>query len=217
MMSRRTTRGRTAWVAGALVLAAIGAGARSASAQDTTVPTPGPPTSGPLKLERIENQWVAAPDVKVTDIDGDAGVLAGVYGGWVLDRTIMFGGAGYWLTNGSNASELAYGGVLVEWMLMKHDAPIRFGVKTLVGGGTATLGSELQAFGRQGLRTTLPRRVLVRDDFALAEPAATLRVHVLRNVGVTVGVGYRFTSAADILQDRLNGVTGSVAVQIGGW
>ncbi len=148
-------------------------------------------------------------------------MLTGVYGGWLLDRTLLFGAAGYWLTNGSSANELAYGGAVVEWMLFRHDAPIRFGVKALVDGGSTTQSVDDIAFGRSvqrlGSRVPLTRRALVHDDFALAEPAATLRVHVLRNIGVTVGVGYRFTSAAEILQDRLNGVTGSVAVQIGGW
>ncbi len=62
MIDRRTRRGATAWMAGALVVAAIGASASAASAQEAGAQT----MAGPLKIERIENQWLAAPDVKVT-------------------------------------------------------------------------------------------------------------------------------------------------------
>src|SRR6266851_7252404 len=78
----------------------------AAAAQDVATP-------GPLVLQRMDNQFVAAPDFKVSDVDNKAGTLAGGYAGWIIDRTLLFGGAGYWLTNGSESAKLAYGGVLV--------------------------------------------------------------------------------------------------------
>jgi hypothetical protein len=100
------------------------------------------PTNGPLVLERIHDGWVLAPDFKVTDFDNRAGELAGAYGGRLIDRTILIGGAGYWLANDDRDFKLAYGGFLVGWQSAEHRR-IRFGGRGLVGAGQATLGFDV--------------------------------------------------------------------------
>src|SRR5207249_1219498 len=98
-------------------------------------------------------------------------------------------------------------------------------VKGLVGAGTARLGTDVDLsvpFARFGSpdrgpvagSTALRRRLVVRDDFVVAEPEAALRVQLLRHLGLNVGIGYRFTGATRGLADRLNGVTGSLALEI---
>jgi hypothetical protein len=212
MMSTRCPR----ILAGLLLCAAPVVIPGVASAQNA------PATPGPLIVERIQNSFVAAPDVKVTDVDGQTGTLAGGYAGWVIDRTLLIGGAGYWLTNPSDGTEFGYGGLVVEWTMGPRNAAIRFGAKGLVGVGTATLGADLPFARFGGGRdargsTVINRRILVRDEFLVAEPQATLRWHLMRHLGLNVGAGYRFTGASRGLDERLNGVTGSLALQIGGW
>src|SRR5260221_9863467 len=107
---------------------------------------------GPMKIERVENGFAITPEFKVTDVDKSHARLAGASGGWVFDRTIVVGGAGYWLTNNSSAFKMAYGGAVVEW-LVNVDAPIGFSVRTLVGGGRATLANsstEILPFDHDG-------------------------------------------------------------------
>ena len=194
--------------------------------------TPAPPSSGPLVLERIENRFIVAPDFKVTDIDGDAGGLAGGYAGWLADDTLLVGGAAYWLANGPNDAELAYGGLLVGWNTPAEHR-IQFGARGLVGFGRGRLGSDITTFARFGSRAgrTLPGpipgfrdtripiveprtvRVLAQDDFFVFEPQLTVLTKLTNHIAVSLGAGYRLTAYTDFLDDRLRGVTGSVGVQ----
>ncbi len=51
----------------------------------------GPRSDGPMSIQRIESGFIVAPDFKVTEFDHDTSVLAGVYGGWLEDKTFFAG------------------------------------------------------------------------------------------------------------------------------
>ena len=174
----------------------------------------------PLVLERIHSPFVVAPDYRIADVDGDTGQLAGAYAGRLLDGTLFVGGGFYWLVNGDRGEEMRYGGLMLGWS-MPAGRMIHFGARGLVGFGTATLGTELDARG--GSSRSRDRfspgpvqtvRFLARDDFFVFEPQVNASVQVIRHVGVEVGGGYRVSAATDALDDRLNGVSGSLAVQL---
>ena len=59
-------------------------------------------------------------------------------------------------------------------------------------------------------------RDVVDDDFLIAEPQAQMSVNLTKGQRIVFGVGYRATAYANALQDSLNGVSGTVAFQIGG-
>ena len=207
-----------------------------AQAQNTPAPT-----NGPLVLERIHDSWVLAPDFKVTDFDDRTGQLAGAYGGRLIDGTLLIGGAGYWLANEDRDFRLAYGGLVVGWQSPEYGR-IRFGGRGLVGAGRATLGVDVGVLrggpvptvvGRTDIRfgvtrpgtqapipataltQTLRARVLGRDDFLVLEPQANVTARLTGSLGISCGVGYRATSQADVLRDRLNGPTANLAIQLG--
>jgi len=175
-------------------------------------------TQGPLVLERIESPFVVAPDYKITDLDGSTGQLAGAYGGRLFDKTLFVGGGYYWLVDGSGGEEMRYGGLILGWSIPAGGA-VRLSARGLVGFGTATLETGvLTAVPRPHDRfTTLPgqsARVLLRDDFFVFEPQLNAALRVVPHVGVELGGGYRIHGATDALEDRLNGVSGNVAVQL---
>jgi hypothetical protein len=176
-------------------------------------------SQGPLILERIHSPFVVAPDFKITDLDGDTGQLAGAYGGRLLENTLFIGGGYYWLVNGNHGEELRYGGLMLGWSMPAGTA-IRFGARGLVGFGTATLGTDVALQGDPRVHDRFRRlpgqtvRFLARDDFFVFEPQMNATVRVIPHVGVEIGGGYRVTGETDALEDRLNGVTGSVAVQL---
>ena len=62
---------------------------------------------------------------------------------------------------------------------------------------------------------TFRTRVIARDDFLVFEPQANISARITKAIGVSCGIGYRETAQADILRDRLNGPTASLAVQFG--
>ena len=205
-----------------------------ASAAHAQNPPTAAPSTGPLILERIHDAWVIAPDFKVTDVDGRTGELAGVYGGRLIDNTLLIGGAAYWLTNDARDFGMSYGGLIVGWQ-SREFGRIRFGGRGLAGIGSATLGFDAAALPlRDGIRfgVTDPRvqapvrtapatqpvravRFIGRDDFFVVEPQANISARITDSIGVSCGVGYRETAFADVLRDRVNGPTANLAIQFG--
>lgn len=176
--------------------------------------------SGPMVVERVRNGFTAAPVVRFGQVDDQTRALAGGEAGWVIDQRLMIGGAGYGLVNGGRDEVIAYGGLVVEWQVLPPSSPIRFGVKTLIGGGTATLPADLAALrgGRQVRPGIFPApRVFVRDDYAVVEPELILTIRLSSLIHVSAGAAWRHTGSAGLLEDRLNGPTASLAVRFGGW
>ena len=210
----------------------------ASSAWAQSAQNPPAPTNGPLVLERIHDPWVLAPDFKITDLDDRTGELPGVYGGRLLDDTLLIGGAVYWLANDERDFKMTYGGVLVGWQSPEFGR-IRFGGRGLTGFGRATLGVEvaplrditpLAPAGRGDIRfgATQPRvqapqlpaqtiraQFAATDDFFVVEPQANVSVRITKAIGVSCGAGYRQTANAHWLRDRLNGVSANLAVQFG--
>jgi hypothetical protein len=206
-----------------------------AAAQDTprvTSPPASAPATSQMTLEPMDNGWAIAPDARITEVDGRTSALVGGYAGWMTDRTLLVGAGGYWLADGANGAELAYGGLVVEW-LARSDQRIGFGVRGLVGGGGATLKTTFRDFfGRDVDIARLPGRghgfrdgrvgnpddlhILVREYFFVAEPTAQIVWHITRWMRVDLGAGYRLTSGAGPLDERLRGASGSLAIQFGG-
>lgn len=216
------------WVLGAVVLGASVAGTSQAGAQTVSAPTD-IATPGKLLVEKIENEWLLSPDVRAAELGGRTGTLAGGYVGRITDRTLVFGGGGYWLTNRAADFKLAYGGGVVEW-LARSDRKIGFGVRTLIGAGSATLPRTLGEIvnldanadrrsrgARFGVRTADPAtRIAVRDEFFILEPQLSLLWNMTNRYRVSFGLGYRAIGLAPWLGDQLQGASGSVSIQIGG-
>jgi hypothetical protein len=207
------------------IAAAVLSVAVSAAAQ------PPSQTSGPLIVERIQHGWIVSPDARATDLGGETGALAGGYLGRITDNSWVIGAGGYFLTNRDEDFKLAYGGPVVEW-LVRSDRRIGFGIRTLVGAGSATLplpvtdlvderilaAARHVSTGRgRGLNIVDPSALIaVRDDFFVAEPQVNLLLNLSRGQRIVFGVGYRAVGSAPLLGDAVNGLSGSIAYQIGG-
>ena len=193
---------------------------------------PAVPTQGPLVVEKIQNGWLLAPDVRATDLNGETGALAGGYLGRITDNSWVIGAGGYFLTNRDDDFKLAYGGPVVEW-LVRTERRIGFGVRAMVGAGSATLplpvtdvidprilassSSWSSRHLRGGLTLLDPTATIaVRDDFFVAEPQLNLLVNVARGQRIVFGVGYRAVGSAPYLGDALSGLSGSISYQVGG-
>jgi hypothetical protein len=195
---------------------------------------PAPQTQGPMIVERVHGGLLIAPDFKITEVDDRTSELAGGYAGWLTDDTIFIGGGGYWLANQASDRKLAYGGLMLQWLAIK-DRRVGFSAKGLVGGGRATLGTNLSRLSFMPDITNAPARgpspadldrltrgslvdtrIRYRQDFFVAEPEVDVLVRLTNRLRLSGGVGYRFVSAEMQGDDRLRGVTGSIGLQIGG-
>jgi hypothetical protein len=209
------------------IAAALMFGVLPIAASAQTPPAVAPASQGPMIVERIHSGFLVAPDFKVTEVDKKTSELAGGYAGWVTDQTFFIGGGGYWLANQSHDREMAYGGLMVQWLM---HANRRFGLsaKGLVGAGRATLSSPLSeilvrgnSHGRidQGDLRRAPitnTNVRFREDFLVAEPEVDALVRLTKHLRLTVGAGYRFTGGEGRDDTRLRGAVGSLGLQIGG-
>lgn len=198
----------------------------SAAAQSGAV---APRTQGPMTVEPIHSGFLVAPDFKVTEVDRKTSGLVGGYAGWATDDTFFVGAGGYWLANTNrNDPEMAYGGLVVQWLALKSGR-VGVGVKGLVGGGEATVSDNItitprvpEFRGPDGRVVTpapaLVQRVRFHEGFVIAEPEAMLSVRLSKQVRIAAGAGYRFTGTdrRSIGGDRLDGATGSLTLQIGG-
>jgi hypothetical protein len=200
----------------------------SAAAQPA--PTP-PPAIGQMVVEQIQSGWLFAPDVRVTDLDGKTGALAGGYLGHMTDRSWLIGAGGYVLTNREDDFTLWYAGPVFEW-LIRADRRIGFGIRTVVGIGGSTLAKPLSDFvdpralasagnhrrpSRSDLRLIdAEAMVAVHDDFFVAEPQLNVMWNLSAGRRLVFGLGYRAVGNAPLLGDDINGLSGSVSFQIGG-
>lgn len=193
-----------------------------------------PATAG-LQVSELENGFVVAPDVRFTTVNDRSSTLAGVYGGYELDKTLFIGAAGYWNTNRDRDFELQYGGGVVKWTLLGHN-PVSVSIGSLVGVGSATLTRSYgDLFGtpiavpanvRMGpngqvvttssaSRLSASTQLRIHDDFVVAEPQVTVMMRLAPWVRLDVGGGYRFIGSSRYLDDQLKGASGSVAIRFG--
>lgn len=224
MLTRRLARSALA-TAGLLALA-LGA-PPIAAAQDAApqvAPPVAAPVHGPLVVEQIKDRYVLAPEAKVTQFDDTAAALVGGYGGILLQGAVLVGGGVYTMPDGPNDSELTYGGLVVG-VLFGGERRFSYGVRGLVGIGTSELSTSIRfgvpnrpmprSHGDLGGADAIVRDVRFDETFAVVEPQAEAAVRLSDNWRLSFGVGYRFTNASDFTNDRINGVTGTVAIVFG--
>jgi hypothetical protein len=182
-------------------------------------------SSGPMTVQRIGNSAFIAPEFKITDFNGKASGLAGAYGGYLVENAFFIGGGGYWLTDTARERDMWYLGFVTR-VYLNRDRPVGFGFKALIGGGEATVGQQYTYL--QPRRGGLSAPVTVTDFYHTGifvfEPEADVVVHLNQHMKLTGGVGYRLTGdpyygfygSYGYGTSRINGVTGSVGLQIGG-
>jgi hypothetical protein len=195
--------------------------------------TPSP--ASPLKIEPIDSGFVVAPDARFTEVNDKFATLAGVYGGWLTDRPLLVGAGGYWLANRDDNFKMQYFGGVGSWTIgARRKVGLRAGA--LVGGGSATLAKTygdlfgeipagapglsrdhgLSSRGRGGSPITSATLVRVNEDFFIAEPQVNAVMSFTKWLHLDAGIGYRLIGGADLLNEDLRGISGSVALQLGG-
>jgi len=192
----------------------------SAGTADQQAPRPAGANAS-VVVEPIENTFVLAPEVKMTRVNDRDATLVGGYGGLLLDKSLLIGGAGYWLANDDRHLRMAYGGGMVEWYLLSRHA-IDVSIRGLVGAGRARvarswsegLSDRAVTFGHHG---TTPAYLVYEADFLIGEPQLNVVWHLGRRVALVAGVSYRAIAAETRGLDKdLRGAAGSVSVRFGG-
>jgi hypothetical protein len=182
-------------------------------------------SAGPMTVQRIGDSVLIAPDFKITDFNGKATGLAGAYGGYLLQNTFLLGAGGYWLTDTSRERDMWYVGV-VTGVYLHQDRRLGYGFKALIGGGEATFSQQYTYLQPQrgGAPVPIVATNFFHNNIFVFEPEADVVWHLSEHMKLTGGVGYRLTAqpyygyngCCGYSNGRINGVTGSVALQIVG-
>lgn len=154
------------------------------------------------------------PTVAFTRIHDDLAVLVGGRGGWIIDHSIVLGGAGfsmvtpdirtgYSLHGDRPELRLGYGGVESGYIGLsgKLVHPL---ARLLIGGGHVTY----QSHGRGH----------PSDDFFAAEPALGVEVNMTNWLRIDAGASYRFIIGAGLPgtgDAQLSGFAGALTLAFG--
>ena len=202
----------------ALCFLPVAASAQTGAALDLSADQP---SQGPMVVERVhDNGFLVVPEFKFTEVDKRSAGLAGAYAGVVIAEHFFIGGGGYVLTTERHGRDLAYGGLVLQWLGAGNDI-FGFSARTLLGGGSTESSGTYQLLDH-GRLIMEPFRA--RQGFAVAEPELDLSIHFTDHVGLAVGAGYRFAgsdrydrdSGFGLSDSRLSGAVGTIGLQIGG-
>ena len=172
------------------------------------VPGPPPPPSLGQNIHLVPNEdgFVFAPDVRFTEINGQAGTLVGAYGGMAYGGKFMLGFGAYFQVDGQNGRQMNYFGPVFEYRLFETKT-IGLNAHALIGGGV-WYGNNC-CYPVYGPRYG-PYNYYYNNGFFVFEPEAQLVVRFSPVARLQVGLGYRVTSGYNN-----DGVSGSISLQIG--
>jgi hypothetical protein len=168
-------------IAGVVLLLCIGM--LSAFAQEETL------ISG-----SIENGGFGGPVLKIGSFNGEAAILVGGRGGWIINHSFIIGGGGYGLVNNVKAKVLGpygerylnfgYGGLELEYV-SQSDRLIHFSFQTLIGAGGLSWRDKDVRVGMSNSNN---------DTFFIVEPGVNATLNVTAYFRISCGVSYRFIS-----------------------
>ncbi len=168
----------------------------------------------------ITSGGYAGPVVKLSDIDGETGTWIGLKGGWVINHSLVVGGAGYGLVNNIKETELdslrtrrlaaGYGGLMLEY-IYKPLKVVHLNGGVLIGAGGVghhikEAGDEENWTGDDG------------DAFFALEPHLGIEINVARHIRCELGASYLYTSGAeleDLEDDDLISPSGYIVLKFG--
>ncbi len=150
----------------------------------------------------FDNGFVVAFEDKLSVIDGDFANFGGLHGGWLIDHSLLIGGAAYGTTDSHRGFEMAYGGLVLEYFFNPKKL-FNYSIRGLIGGGGAeNFGNRHHGSGHDV------------DGFFVAEPEARVTLNVSKPFRIGFGLGYRFVGG-DSRDLGLSGPTFSFSFKFG--
>ncbi len=156
----------------------------------------------------IESGGYGGPEMKFTSVRGEGAVFLGGRGGWIINHTLVLGGAGYGLVSQIAAPAAAqpaagprydisfgYGGPFIEAIILPHKV-WHVSVTSLFAAGDVKY--RIHDGGDVGGNSTV----------FVWEPSATLELNVVRFMRIDLGASWRLVRGVDRAALRNADVTG---------
>ena len=165
----------------------------------------------------ISHGGFGGPIFQLTQFDGQAGIMIGGRGGWIIDHAFFLGGGGMALINDIEVYpapdnmrylDFGYGGLDLGFILAS-DRLIHMTVSSLIGGGAVQYRSSSD-YDHDNHTDD--------DPFLMIQPEVNLEINVTRFFRVAMGGGYRYITGIDldgISDDMLSGPMASVTLKFG--
>lgn len=165
----------------------------------------------------IESGGFGGPVLKVGSFNGEAGLMIGGRGGWIINHSFIIGGGGYGLVNNVKANTLGplgerylnfgYGGLELEYIPASNRL-YHLSFKTLIGGGGVGFRDQNFDYHRDG----------DQDAFFVLEPEVNATMNVTKYFRISAGVSYRYISGVNSLASSnadLSGPSGVLTFRFG--
>jgi len=156
------------------------------------------------------------------DFQGQTTVLAGVRGGWIINRAVAIGFEGYGIIPTAEFENISiiqdvvllggYGGMFLEPILFSNQiVHVTFPVST----GAGWLGYHRDF---EDNLNTIEDDLIDGDIFWYLEPGVTVEVNVSRHFRISVGASKRYTEDLELLntpEKAFEGTNYSIAIKLG--
>lgn len=206
-------------------------GERSIEAAPPPAPEPSydQPPEDTLFKGKVSHGGYGAPAVKITSVNGEAAVMPGIQGGWVIAHSFVVGAAGFGLATRQDAPagmlvdgrpstlEMGYGGLRLGYLVMPQSV-VHLGFGLLIGGGgiAALSKDELPVVSNGAIK--YERRVDNSEVFFVTEPEIEGEVNVTKFMRIAVSASYRFVAGVDspgVSNWDVAGPAGGLAIRFG--
>ncbi|MCL5991856.1 MAG: hypothetical protein M1419_07115, partial [Bacteroidetes bacterium] len=155
----------------------------------------------------ITHGGYGAVELKLTQLQGEMGLLIGGRGGWIINNSFSIGGGGYGLVTSQKINNyptyyddssaylrVGWGGLFVEYINSSNKL-IHFTVNTLIGAGgasyTRSYHDGMNNWNNDGW-------MYESTPFFVVEPGATIDLNVAKFFRISLGASYRFVSGVEL-------------------
>lgn len=152
------------------------------------------------------------PEARISRVGGGTTVASGLNAGWVINNSLILGGASFntkygvepnvMMADGETKADFKYSGGLIGWKL--NNLPLAPSVTTVVGRGS--------------LQGSYDEKPILAEKFWVFEPMANVNLRLHRMATLSAGAGYRFATGGkfnDVSASDVSSPTARIGLSIG--
>ncbi len=162
-----------------------------------------------------------AVDFKMTDVASRRAMVAGAYGGVIINKQVILGLGGYGIATNVNTPSLVsedvhldggYAGIILGFLIAPREV-VHVAVPVLIGAGTFHKTNK-----QLDINNFLRKVYLQSSSFAVVEPGLQIELNISKMVRLGFGGSYRYiqgTHLGEITDSDLSNIAGNITVKIG--
>ncbi|MBP7461292.1 MAG: hypothetical protein KBA26_08380 [Candidatus Delongbacteria bacterium] len=177
--------------------------------------------------QKINWGGYGGPECRITNINGETGLLVGGRGGLIMNKSLVIGIAGYGLVTDHRIRDYVpadsskvylrggWGGLMIEYIHSSNQV-VHFTLSSLVGGGAAGYSGSL--YHHHNDDDDDKDWMYEEDAFFVFEPGASIEANIFKFMRLNLGVSYRMVSGLSLPNtenEDLSGLSGNLTFKFG--